>query len=321
MQIKSWIKGNRVDSFDKDRIYVVEFWATWCGPCKQSIPHLTELAKKNSDVTFVGVSIWEDDKDGNIAKFVSEMGDKMDYNVAYSGNQDGMAQTWMAAAGQNGIPSAFVIKGGQIQWIGHPMELEQPLAEIKSGKFNMAAFKAKFDKAAEANRQQMAAQAELRACAKLFDDGKRAEAHAQLDALVKKYPAMKQSAESIKFGWMAKEDPKQWEKLAATYAASKDQMKIQQLSSFGLGQAQSPNGNAELGRKAIELALKGTAEKDFLVLWYAANFYKEVKDFRAALDITNKLLAVYPTSEYKDNADLKAALDKQKKDLETKVSG
>ena len=37
-------------------IMVVEFWATWCGPCRTSIPHLIELQKKFKDVMFVGIS-------------------------------------------------------------------------------------------------------------------------------------------------------------------------------------------------------------------------------------------------------------------------
>lgn len=318
MQVKSWFKGSPVNSFDKDKIYVVEFWATWCGPCKESIPHLTELAKKNKDVTFVGVSIWEDDKDGNIAKFVDQMGEKMDYNVGYSGNQEGMSQTWMAAAGQNGIPSAFVIKGGTIQWIGHPMELEKPLAEIKAGKFDMAAFKVKFDKAAEANRQQMAAQGELRACTKLFDDGKRAEAHKQLDAVAKKYPAMKDAIESIKFGWLAAEEPAKWEKVAKSMAASKKPDQIQALCMFALRHTKT---DAALGKKAIELALGASLEPEFITLWYGANFYQEIKEFKTALELTNRLIAALPKSQFKDNADLKNALEAQKKDLEAKANG
>jgi len=57
LQVKQWVKGDAVKGFAKDKIYVVEFWATWCGPCKASIPHLTELAKSHKDVTFVGVSV------------------------------------------------------------------------------------------------------------------------------------------------------------------------------------------------------------------------------------------------------------------------
>jgi thiol-disulfide isomerase/thioredoxin len=61
--------------------YVVEFWATWCGPCRVSIPHLTELQKKfkTQGVTFIGVS---DETEDKVKPFVDKMGDKMDYTVA-----------------------------------------------------------------------------------------------------------------------------------------------------------------------------------------------------------------------------------------------
>src|SRR6476661_7319275 len=57
--VSKWVKGTPVANFEKGKLYVVEFWATWCGPCKVSIPHLTELAKQYKNVKFIGVSIWE----------------------------------------------------------------------------------------------------------------------------------------------------------------------------------------------------------------------------------------------------------------------
>jgi thiol-disulfide isomerase/thioredoxin len=147
LQVKQWVKGEAVKGFDKGKIYVVEFWATWCGPCKASIPHLTELAKSHKDVTFVGVSVWEDKQD-KVAPFVEEMGAKMEYRVAMDDVPEGgksdagaMATNWMKASGSGGIPTAFIVdKTGHIAWIGHPMKMEEPLDQIVAGKWDLAAY-------------------------------------------------------------------------------------------------------------------------------------------------------------------------------------
>src|SRR5215831_10160841 len=83
LDIKEWVKGAPVDlAAGKGKtIYVVEFWATWCPPCRASIPHLTELQKKfkEKDVVFVAVT---QEKPDVVKSFVEKMGDKMDYTVA-----------------------------------------------------------------------------------------------------------------------------------------------------------------------------------------------------------------------------------------------
>jgi len=78
------------------------------------------------------------DKDTAVAKFVEKMGDKMDYHVAMDTEDTFMADNWMKAADQNGIPAAFLVQQGKIVWIGHPMGgLEQALEEVTAGKFDL----------------------------------------------------------------------------------------------------------------------------------------------------------------------------------------
>jgi len=161
IQVKEFVKGTPVTSLEKGKTYVVEFWATWCGPCRVSIPHLTELQSKYKDITFVGVSVWENSQEG-VKPFVDQMGDKMGYRVAMDqvpaggkGDEGAMAKSWMQAAGQTGIPTAFVVNGeGKIAWIGHPMTMDQPLEQIAAGKWDIA-------KAAADNKRQQAEQTKL----------------------------------------------------------------------------------------------------------------------------------------------------------------
>ena len=129
MKVSQWIKGAPVESLDPAQTYVVEFWATWCGPCRSTIPHLTELARKFTNATFIGVSVWErgENPGEKVAKFVETMGDQMGYAVALDAEDGFMAKNWMEAAEQRGIPAAFVVREGKVAWIGHPMSMEKTL--------------------------------------------------------------------------------------------------------------------------------------------------------------------------------------------------
>ena len=122
-------------AFEGDKVYVVEFWATWCGPCKASIPHINELHERFKDkgLVVIGQNVWEDD-DSLVEPFVKSMADKMTYRVTSDDKADGgkgkMAESWLIAAEQNGIPCAFIInKQGRIVSIGHPMSIKEELLE------------------------------------------------------------------------------------------------------------------------------------------------------------------------------------------------
>lgn len=167
INVSKWVKGAPVKELKKGNLYVVEFWATWCGPCRESIPHLTQLAKKFKDkVTFVGVSVFEKDQ-ALVKPFVKQMGEKMDYHVAMdlqsspTARDSGfMAKNWMEAAGQDSIPTAFVIdKERNVAWIGHPMMLDGVLEKVVAGKFDAKqAAKEQADQRAEEQKRMDAVQ-------------------------------------------------------------------------------------------------------------------------------------------------------------------
>ena len=144
LEISKWVKGGPVDleAVRGKKVVVVEFWATWCGPCRTSIPHLTEMAEKyKKDVLFVGVTREEADV---VEPFVEKMGKKMDYAVAI--DKDGKTNAgYMTAYGQGNIPHAFIVdRQGKMAWNAHPMtsDFEEALKAVIAGTFDAAAAKA-----------------------------------------------------------------------------------------------------------------------------------------------------------------------------------
>lgn len=149
--VAKWLKGEPVTQFEKGTVYVVDFWATWCGPCKAAIPHLSALAQAHRDpengrVEVIGVSISERQKDADdtsyievVQAFVAKMGDRMDYRVAADTPDKRMHASWFKPAGTGGIPTAYIIdQRGLVAWtgIGTPAVIERIVGEVLAGTFD-----------------------------------------------------------------------------------------------------------------------------------------------------------------------------------------
>jgi thiol-disulfide isomerase/thioredoxin len=135
--VDSFVRGPESKTLELGKVHVIEFWATWCGPCVASMPHLTELQKQNPDVQFIGVAGFERDKDAaagtkRVDDFVKAKGDAIGFAIAFDGDGT-MAKTWMTAAKRNTIPTSFVVgKDGNIAFIGSPnAELDAAIAKAK----------------------------------------------------------------------------------------------------------------------------------------------------------------------------------------------
>jgi thiol-disulfide isomerase/thioredoxin len=129
----SFVKGGPV-KIEPGKIYVVEFWATWCPDCRESIPHMTAVAAKYKDKGVVVVGVSKEDADV-VKPFVEEQGDKIGFSVALD-PQKKVNDLYMKAFAQRAIPNAFLVdSAGKIVWQGDPEEgLEAAIDQALAGK-------------------------------------------------------------------------------------------------------------------------------------------------------------------------------------------
>ena len=125
LSVDEWLKGAPVTVFDNDKVYLIEFWGTWCGPCIENIPHLSDIQKRYGDkgLVVIGVATHEFNGREKLDKFMNDRGSEMEYTVAYDTDLS-MERDW--DTGESGgdnfrLPVCFLInKSGIITFTGHP---------------------------------------------------------------------------------------------------------------------------------------------------------------------------------------------------------
>lgn len=159
IDIEHWVSDGKgefkhIEKFEDGKVYVVEFWATWCGPCIAAMPHISELQTKHAKQGLQIISI-SDEELPIVEKFLKRNMGKGDNgqtfgdltsNYCLTTDPDrSVSKDYMEAAAQNGIPTAFIVgKKGMIEWIGHPMEIDEPIEKVLTDKWDRAGFAADF---------------------------------------------------------------------------------------------------------------------------------------------------------------------------------
>ncbi len=101
------LDGKRV-SLDElgDKVVLIDFWATWCGPCREALPHMQHIAKEFAGQPLVVLSVSLDSDETKWKQFVSQ--NNMTWMQYRDGGFDGsLAKTF----GVNAIPHTFTIDG------------------------------------------------------------------------------------------------------------------------------------------------------------------------------------------------------------------
>jgi thiol-disulfide isomerase/thioredoxin len=105
------------------RLVAIDFWATWCGPCRAAIPHVNELTEKyGQDILFVGIS---DEKEAEFTAGMKKQKLKAG-DFKYPLAIDPAATLKEKFFGIRGIPHMAIFSAdGIVRWQGHPMSLQE----------------------------------------------------------------------------------------------------------------------------------------------------------------------------------------------------
>lgn len=126
-------KGEAV-ALDKLRgkVVYVDFWASWCGPCRRSFPWMNDMQQKYGGKGFVVVGVNVDKKRADADKFLAQI--PAAFTLAFD-----EAGTTPSAYGVKGMPSSYLIDGsGKVVYVErgfldeHKAELEQRVAALVS---------------------------------------------------------------------------------------------------------------------------------------------------------------------------------------------
>ncbi len=98
---------------------LLEFWATWCGPCKKAIPHINELHEKYKDnINFISIT---SEKPEVVSKFIEKNEMKAFIAIDFESKTNKSYEIKF-------IPHSFLINSdGTIEWIGSPFEINDDL--------------------------------------------------------------------------------------------------------------------------------------------------------------------------------------------------
>lgn len=116
------LAGKTVSLADfKGKVVLIDFWATWCPPCRESIPAVEKVYKdyQGRDVQILGLNLDEDSS--VVPAFVKQF--DMQYPVLLAGQSDAAREY-----GVRGIPAFYVIdKKGQMadKWVGFSPEMPE----------------------------------------------------------------------------------------------------------------------------------------------------------------------------------------------------
>ncbi len=126
----TFLQGEAITEWEEDKLYLLECWASWCGPCVALIPKINDWHAKYYDqgLRVIGMNVWEDDQE-SVKAFITEKGDGMAFPTAFVGRGGTFEEAWLEPAGVMGIPHAFFVRNGKLLFSGHPATVSEAQLE------------------------------------------------------------------------------------------------------------------------------------------------------------------------------------------------
>lgn len=127
-----WLQGTPVREWEKDKVYIFEFWATWCGPCLAVMPHMEQLYqafKDNPRFQIIGINVMDNKTPEALKTFLKNRPISLNYAMAVDVKGKKTKAEWLDPLGVEGIPEAFAVKNGKLIWRGHPVKLTEEMLQ------------------------------------------------------------------------------------------------------------------------------------------------------------------------------------------------
>lgn len=140
-EVDHWIREPHAMPFDGESIYIIEFWATWCGSCIAGFPELADLQAEYADQGVVVIAATNADDWGCTLESATAMAmdpqRRMEFGVAFMDDQEAY-RAWAGASGHRGIPTAMVVdRSGRMAHVGYERRKRAVVEAILAGTFDM----------------------------------------------------------------------------------------------------------------------------------------------------------------------------------------